>query len=69
VPNILDEKIVEPDRIETPPRYTGTEPQRLTADTARQAPRGTPVLYVLVVSTLAAALCLGAYWAFWAASL
>jgi hypothetical protein len=41
--------IVEEDNIQQPPLYhEGGPPQVVTADTARQGPLGTPVLWVLV---------------------
>ena len=41
--------IVEVDDITPPPHYDETKgPQVLTPDTARQAPTGTPVLWVLI---------------------
>jgi hypothetical protein len=41
--------IVEEDNIQPPPHYeAGGRPQILTADTARQAPKGVPVLWVLI---------------------
>jgi len=51
--------VVEEDNIKPPPHYhEGGPPQVLTADTARQAPRGTPVLWVL----LAALIAIGIAW-------
>jgi hypothetical protein len=48
---------VEEDNIKPPPLYQeGGPPQVLTSDTARQAPRGTRVLWVLV------ALAVGIAW-------
>ena len=62
---MADDRILEPDNIQTPPRYTGDRPQVLTSDTARQGPAGRPVLFVLVASLLGAVLVLGLYWIFW----
>jgi hypothetical protein len=45
---------IEEDNIQAPPSYHEKgPPQILTADTARQAPRGKPVLYVLVAALVA----------------
>jgi hypothetical protein len=45
---------IEEDNIQAPPLYEeGGRPQVLTADTARQAPRGTRVLYVLIGALIA----------------
>jgi hypothetical protein len=42
---------IEEDNIQPPPHYKADGPQQvLTADTARQAPSGRPVLIVLAVS-------------------
>lgn len=41
--------VVEEDNIEAPPHYEGAgRPQIVTADTVAQAPRGVPVLWVLI---------------------
>lgn len=46
--------IVEEDNITPPPHYHEEgPPQIITADTARQGPRGTPVLWVLIISMIA----------------
>jgi hypothetical protein len=45
---------VEEDNIQPPPPYQEEgPPQIVTADTARQAPRGAPVLYVLIAALAA----------------
>jgi hypothetical protein len=45
---------VEPDDIQPPPHYNPAKgPQVITADTARQGPRGGRVLIVLVVAMAA----------------
>jgi hypothetical protein len=50
---------VEEDNIQPPPHYHEEgPPQIVTSDTARQGPRGTPVLLVL----LAALILLGVAW-------
>ena len=47
--------LVEEDNITTPPHYDeGGPPQVVTSDTARQGPRGTPVLWVLIGGLIAA---------------
>lgn len=66
---MADDTITEPDNIRKPSSYDGKTPQVLTADTARQAPKGKPVLYVLIASLAAAVVALGLYWAFWSASI
>lgn len=49
--------IVEEDNIQPPPHYQeGGPPQIVTADTARQAPAGVPVLWVLVGGLAAVAI-------------
>ena len=65
---MADDRIIEPDNVTTPPRYSGDKPQILTSDTARQGPAGRPVLLVLIVSLAAAVLALGLYWGFWSQS-
>jgi len=46
---------VEEDNITPPPHYDeGGPPQNITPDTARQGPRGTPVLWVLVAGLILA---------------
>lgn len=46
--------IVEEDNIAPPPHYReGGTPQIVTSDTVRQGPRGTPVLWVLIVGLVA----------------
>lgn len=62
-------KLVEPDTIRQPPLESAPGPQVITADTARQAPSGFPVLYVLVISVAAAVLALGLYTIFWTRTL
>ncbi len=56
--------IVEEDNIVPPPMYNDNRPQVLTADTARQAPLGKPVLWVLLAAV--ALVCVGfiATWMF-----
>jgi len=45
---------VEEDNIQPPEHYhPETGPQVITSDTARQGPRGRPVLYVLVAGLIA----------------
>ena len=57
-------RTIEEDDIHTPPPYKPDgPPQVVTADTARQGPRGRRVLVVLVVSLVA----VGAAWALLAA--
>lgn len=62
-------KLIEPDNIRQPPLERAPGPQIVTADTVRQAPAGFPVLYVLVISVVAAALLLGLYTIFWTRTL
>jgi hypothetical protein len=47
--------IIEEDDVQPPPRAADAtgKPQVLTADTARQGPRGTPVLWVLIAGLVA----------------
>jgi hypothetical protein len=46
--------VVEEDNISPPPHYTEEgPPQVISSDTARQAPRGTRVLWVLIASMIA----------------
>ena len=52
--------LVEEDNITPPPHYDEDgPPQVVTSDTARQGPRGTPVLWVLI----AALILVGIAWA------
>lgn len=45
---------IEPDNIQQPPHYREDgPPQIITADTARQAPMGSRVLFVLIASVIA----------------
>jgi hypothetical protein len=51
---------VEDDNIRPPPHYReGGPPQVLTADTARQGPRGSRVLVILVCGLVAVAIAFG----------
>ena len=51
-----DGRVVEEDNVTPPPLYNDIDPQQVTADTARQAPLGKPVFWVLAVAiTLAVA--------------
>lgn len=51
------ERIVEDDNIRPPPHYRPDgPPQIVTADTARQGPKGRRVLTVLIVSMVAIAI-------------
>ena len=54
--------IVEEDDIAPPPMYEEGRPQALTADTARQGPLGTPVLWVLLAALVLAAAGMLAAW-------
>jgi len=45
-----DGRVVEEDNVRPPPLYNDVTPQVVTADTARQAPLGRPVLWVLAVA-------------------
>jgi hypothetical protein len=46
--------VVEEDNITPPPHYEEVDsPQIITSDMARQGPRGTPVLWVLVAGLVA----------------
>ncbi len=57
--------IVEEDDIIPPPMYLETEgPQIVTADTARQAPLGKPVLWVLIGAVVLVCAGLLAAWMF-----
>jgi hypothetical protein len=42
--------IIEPDSMRPAPRHNDAHPAVVTADTARQGPRGTRVLYVLLAA-------------------
>jgi hypothetical protein len=47
--------LVEEDNIAPPPHYNENgPPQVITSDTARQGPRGTPVLWVLIAALILA---------------
>ena len=57
--------IVEEDDIVPPPMYFETEgPQVVSADTARQAPLGKPVLWVLIGALALACVGFFAAWVF-----
>ncbi|AVO43893.1 hypothetical protein [Phreatobacter cathodiphilus] len=62
-------KLVEPDRRQKPPpREDSPGSQVLNADTARTAPIGKPVLWVLIASLCAAVFVLGAYLTIWSST-
>jgi hypothetical protein len=51
---------VEEDNIKPPPHYRSNgPPQVITSDTARQGPRGTPVLVVLMCGLVAVCIAFG----------
>ncbi len=54
--------IVEEDNITPPPMYEDGRPQVVTSDTARQGPRGTPVLWVLIAAVVLAVVGMLAAW-------
>jgi hypothetical protein len=58
-----DGRVVEEDNVTPPPLYNDIYPQKLTADTARQAPLGKPVLLVLAVAIALAVVGLLMAWA------
>ena len=59
--------VVEEDNIKPPPHYReGGPPQVITADTARQGPKGVRVLVVLAVSLVLAVVVFAALSGFWA---
>jgi len=52
--------IVERDNVQSPPRHTDAHPAVVTGDTARQAPRGKRVLFVLATALVLIAISFGA---------
>lgn len=56
--------IVERDTVTPPPKHTDAHPAVVTGDTARQAPRGKRVLYVLVAAMVLIALAFSALYVF-----
>jgi hypothetical protein len=52
--------IVERDSVQPPPRHSGAHPAVVTGDTARQAPRGKRVLYILATTLVLVALAFAA---------
>jgi hypothetical protein len=56
--------IVERDTVTPPPKHTDAHPAVVTGDTARQAPRGKRVLYVLLVAMVLIALAFSALYIF-----
>jgi hypothetical protein len=61
--------IVEEDNIQPPPPYReGGPPQVITADTARQGPKGARVLVVLLASLIGAVAVFGIMSAIWSHS-
>ena len=66
---LMGSRFVEPTNIHRPPSEKAPGEQRLTADTARQAPLGRPVLAVLIIGLAAAVLVLGLYTLVWTRSL
>jgi hypothetical protein len=61
--------IIEEDNIQPPPHYReGGSPQVITADTARQGPKGARVLVVLVASLIGALTLFGIMSAIWSHS-
>ena len=58
--------VVEEDNIKPPPHYReGGPPQVITADTARQGPKGVRVLVVLAVSLILALVVFAALSGIW----
>ena len=57
-------RIIEEDDVVPPPMYTGDRPQVVTADTARQAPLGRPVIWVLIVGLVLVCAAFLAVWLF-----
>ncbi len=51
--------VVERDNIQPPPRHSDAHPAVVTSDSARQAPRGKRVLYVLLTALLLIAIAFG----------
>lgn len=51
--------IVENDTANPPPKHTDAHPAVVTGDTARQAPRGKRVLYVLMIALALIAVSFG----------
>jgi hypothetical protein len=60
--------IVEEDNVTPPPMYEEGRQQVLTPDTARQGPRGTPVLWVLIAACVLAAAGILAVWIYMGAT-
>ena len=52
--------VVERDKVQPPPRHSDAHPAVVTSDTARQAPRGKRVLWVLLVGLALIAIAFGA---------
>ena len=57
-------RTIEEDNIVPPPMYRDGRPQIVTADTARQAPLGKPVLWVLIGALVLVGVGLMAVWMF-----
>jgi len=58
--------VIEEDNIQPPPHYReGGPPQVITADTARQGPKGVRVLVVLAVSLILALVVFAALSGIW----
>jgi hypothetical protein len=63
----IDPPVVEPDRMQPqPPGGRGDHPT-VTADTARQGPKGSRVVLVVAIGAIGAFLAMGIAWLFFAA--
>ena len=52
---------IEPEATQAPPRHTEAHPAEVTGDSARQGPRGSRVLYVLVAALVLCFVRFGLY--------
>ncbi len=62
---VVENHVVEPDATRAAPRHTDAHPAVVTSDSARQGPRGTRVLYVLLIGLTLGLVLLGVVYVGW----
>ena len=61
--NKIDPPVVEPDRMQSQPVNARDKAPVVTADTARQGPKGSRILLVVICGVVGAFVIMGAIWA------
>jgi hypothetical protein len=64
----IDPPVVEPDNVEPQPRQGRGESPTITGDTARQGPKGSRILYVLIAGAIGAFIAMALIWAYFVAT-